>query len=143
MIDYNLRIFVLSLLILNSLCLRGQVNHKLFNKAISEKKFASEFAVCDLDSILLYDKIGLINFQDSSFICGNKIIVVRDSIYDIQSGIYSPYKVSSLIIFAYAIAEGNKITLLFWRPYSGATLRLTYKIRKEKYKLIQEEWGAF
>lgn len=143
MAAYFLKFLTIFFLIHYAVTLKGQISPALIRKAITESIFLSEFNVCKLDSILLYDKNKIITIGDSLLTCGIKVNIVRDSIYNVKPCVYSPYKVSSLIILYNIVSENNKVTLSFWRPYSGANLKLRYKACKGKYILTHYEVGTF
>lgn len=59
------------------------------------------------------------------------------------AGVNSPLKEKNLIILYNNEKLKNKYSIWFWRPYSEASLKLTFKLRKHKIKLIDNEMGAF
>lgn len=128
---------------LNSCPVNGQIKAQLMQKAISDKKFIFEFQTCKSDSILLYDENSVINFRDNLFSCGKNVIIVRDSVYKVLPGRYSIHNVYNLIVLYNVITNRNGIILMFWRPYSGASLRLKYKYRKGDYKIVEQIVGTF
>ena len=138
-----LRVISVIIFTLNALCLKGQISNELLQKAIEDKNFVLEFKVNKIDSIMLYDKNGSVTLQNNLSICSKKITVVRDSKYNVSPEKYSIHKVINLIVLYKIITDKNKTTLMFWRPYTGASVILKYKYKRGKYKLIEHFVGTF
>lgn len=46
-----------------------------------------------------------------------------------------------LILWDYK-QKGSEYSLIYWRPYTGATVNLIFRKKKNKYKLIKSNFGS-
>jgi hypothetical protein len=118
---------------------------KLLESAISNPNFKKEFVICKgEDFVQIFDEKRA--FGDCSImkICNKKIVITNDTLYDnITPDKHSIHKKPNLIILHNIEKTRRKYTLFFWRPYSGAGLKLSFIKRWGRWKLIESEVGTF
>jgi hypothetical protein len=118
----------------------------LLRKAVNTDLFKTEFKICTMDStIVLFDKKGIINnCLDTVSVCDKTIHLSHDSIYNkLNPNKYIRNKYQSVLVLYELKWTGSQCSLFFWRPYSGANLKLTYKANKKEQKLISHSIGSF
>lgn len=110
----------------------------VLQKAVNIKAFRTFFDVCTdrLSNVLVVDSIGFFSHCSLSAVCNRKLFLKRTiGKSDIQ--------IQDVITLYRADHDKKLYTLYFFRPYSGATVKLFLRQKKNKVKLIKAEWGAF
>ena len=117
---------------------------EIVKKSVNTEYFKKEFSLYKLDSvILIYDKKQIL-YECQKFTENSKLFKIStDTINDLNPDKYSKYKPENLIVLYDFSNNKNYYTLNFWRPYTGANVVLTYKIKKGKVKLISHKTGTF
>lgn len=117
----------------------------LFKNAVETDYFKTEFNINKIDSsIIVYDKAKILKGCLNYLVCNKLINITSDSLYrELRPEKYSTIKPPQLIILYDYKKKGNRYTFFFWRPYSGASIKLTYKISKSKLRLINHSIGTF
>lgn len=120
------------------------INCDLLTNAVNTDFFEKEFVTKNYDnSIIIYDKAKALkncdNFKSKDLL----VEVSNEKKYDLYPDTYSPDKPKNLIILISVKKENKKYILNLWRPYSGASLILTYKFKRGKAKVIKHEIGTF
>ncbi len=110
----------------------------VLQQSVNTTVFRTFFDVCtDRSSdVLIVDSIGF--FSDCSFssVCNRNLVLKR------TSG-KSDTPTQDVVTLYRADRDKNIYTLYFFRKYTGATVKLFLRQRKNKVKLIKAEWGAF
>lgn len=132
------------MVVINSLY--GQsLDCNLLKNAIETEYFNREFSICQNNqSFIIYDKNKVFPHCSSFELCGKSIFITQDSIYrDFSPNKYEYKEYPSIIVLYRIVIDRKKNSLMFWRPYSGANLTLTFQKKKKAYKLIDYETGTF
>ncbi len=141
----SFKISILLFLTLNYYTANCQnANCDIIEKSTNTTYFKKEFLVCNNDSVvLLFDKKNILKECKEFNVCSKKIKVNNDTINNLSPEKFSSYKPKNLIILYDYVQVANKHIIYYWRPYSGANIILTFKIKKGKFKLIKYSIGTF
>jgi hypothetical protein len=131
---------IISLIII-SLSLNAQdAECSLFDLATNSKVFKLEFNTNKFDSLIIYDKVGILQTCSST---SEYLKISTDSKYDLTPESRNASASDNLIIFFKYERTNKKRTLYFWKPSTGAAINLTYKDRKNSHKHIKTSIGTF
>lgn len=120
--------------------------YDLIKLSIENKMFNKEFFICkNSNTIKIFDKIGVIDTDFYHTFCNKTIEIKNDSRYrNLIPDSPQARKIDGSVILLYCYEKNNnEYTLCFWRPYSGASLKLTFEKKRRKYKFTKHIIGTF
>ncbi|PHN00803.1 hypothetical protein [Flavilitoribacter nigricans] len=135
--------FVLQLLSLSIQCTsqvskEGVIQRVLIN-ALQTETFSKEFNVCkaSCSQINIFDFGNQIpEFPISLEICSKEVVIYNTTSRDHPAP-------NSIVIHRLDFSE-NLVKIFFWRPYSGASVIFTYRLKKNnEIQLMETEIGTF
>jgi len=142
----NIPVLIILLAFFKQISFSQNIEYSLLKASVESDYFLKEFAFCKYDStIIIFDKNSFSKTYKDFHLCGKKVIISNDTVYNkINHESYNLNKKYPFLIVLYNFKKsGNKYTLYFWKPYSGAVLIQTYKVKRKKIKLIENLVGSF
>lgn len=121
------------------------VDCSLLKAAVETEHFKREFLLCKNNrTLFIFDKKKVFTHCSSFEVCGNSVFLTQDTVYsDLSPEKHGNNKYPDIIVLYNIVIKKKNYSLMFWRPYSGANLILTFKKKKNSYKLSYYEIGTF
>lgn len=112
--------------------------YSVFLNAVESRVFKEEFRVCDYacNEINIFDYNNAVSDRPLNLtVCNKKINQYNTTSLDHPTP-------SSIVIYRLDKGKNGEITIYFMRPYSGASIILTYEVGDD-IKLIETRIGTF